>query len=372
MYSFNFSMIITTFYLIYNRLKRTQQTTTALLVTITNAKTSQPNQFLTNLISTNAQYHAQLCETKKLSIISPPNSILDKSSSSNLSTPSQSISTTSSSIQSSNETNNNSIPTTQQILKSSNRLKTTTQYLEITSNATPILPGARPNKQSSPIEHYSPSSINTSCCANVSNNLSKSISLLQKSSSQELLSISDSEIIDLINEAFKWIRIKQAFLDNTKFKPDLCQLQLDLELLYQLKNELAHYRTNIETIELLKMRHVETAELTGLVNQLNFEYRSLCMSAKSVKNNLELLLEYVKLVHEELHFINQMEDVELNRDWSVPAKLNYSELREHRKQVETSLANRQMNYTRILAMAESLVDAKHPAAQDINVRNLRL
>lgn len=120
------------------------------------------------------------------------------------------------------------------------------------------------------------------------------------------------------------------------------------------------------------MRHVETAELTGLVNQLNFEYRSLCMSAKSVKSNLESLLEYVKLVHEELRFINQMEDVELNRDWSVPAKLSYSELKEHRKQVEASLANRQMNYTRIVAMAESLVDAKHPAAQDINVRNVRL
>lgn len=118
------------------------------------------------------------------------------------------------------------------------------------------------------------------------------------------------------------------------------------------------------------MRHVETAELTGLVNQLNFEYRSLCMSAKSVKNNLESLGEYIRLVHDELHYINQMEDVELNRDWSMPAKLNYSELSKHRKQVEASLANRQMNYARIIAMAESLVAAKHPAVEDINVRTL--
>ena len=236
-------------------------------MTISNAKTTQPNHFLTNLISTNVQYHAQLCETKKLSIISPPNSlILDKSTSSNTSTPSQSISTTNS-IQSSLES------TPSQILMSSHRHKSTTHYLEISATTTPIhCFGGLPNRQqSSPID-----------------------------------------------DSFKWIRNKQGFLDRVKFKPDLCQIQLDLELLAQLKSELSHYRSTIESIELLQMRHAETAELTGLVNQLNREYRSLCVGAKTVKGNLESLGEYIELVHEELSYIGQFEDSELNRDWSAP------------------------------------------------------
>ena len=118
------------------------------------------------------------------------------------------------------------------------------------------------------------------------------------------------------------------------------------------------------------MRHAETAELTGLVNQLNREYRSLCVGAKTVKGNLESLGEYIGLVHEELSYIGQIEDIELNRDWSAPGKLSAADLARHKKQVEVSLVNKETDYARIVALAERLVAARHPAWEDVSVSRL--
>ena len=179
-------------------------------------------------------------------------------------------------------------------------------------------------------------------------------------------SITDTDILDLINDSFTWIRTKQSEVDLVKFKPDLSQIQIDIDFLNKLKQELIQHRTNIETIELLKMNHAETKELTNLINQLNIEYHLLCSATKSVRSNLDSLNEFIKLVHDELHYINEMEDVELNRDWSQPGKLSASELVKHRKQIESTLSNKKMAYAKIITFAENLIEAKHPAIEDIN------
>lgn len=187
---------------------------------------------------------------------------------------------------------------------------------------------------------------------------------------QDMNSITDTDILDLINDSFTWIRTKQTEVDFIKFKPDLSQIQIDLEFLSKLKQELIQYRSNIETIELLKMNHAETKELTDLINQLNMEYHLLCTTTKSVRSNLDSLNEFIKLVHDELHYINEMEDVELNRDWSQPGKLNASELIKHRKQIESTLSNKKMAYAKIITFAENLIEAKHPAIEDIKVSGI--
>ena len=50
-----------------------------------------------------------------------------------------------------------------------------------------------------------------------------------------------------------------------------------------------------------------------------------------VKYNFEDLYEFMKLVNDELRYLNELELVELNRDWSQPNKLNSSELFKYKK-----------------------------------------
>jgi hypothetical protein len=50
-----------------------------------------------------------------------------------------------------------------------------------------------------------------------------------------------------------------------------------------------------------------------------------------VKYNFEDLYEFMKLVNDELRYLNELELIELNRDWSQPNKLNSSELFKYKK-----------------------------------------
>ena len=53
--------------------------------------------------------------------------------------------------------------------------------------------------------------------------------------------------------------------------------------------------------------------------------------ATTINNNLDDLKEFIRSVHDELHFINEMEDIELNRDWSQPGKLKSFDLVSHKE-----------------------------------------
>jgi hypothetical protein len=48
------------------------------------------------------------------------------------------------------------------------------------------------------------------------------------------------------------------------------------------------------------------------------------------KKSLEQLRDFVKLINEEMRFLEQKEEVEVTRDWSSPSKLNSSQLKKYK------------------------------------------
>lgn len=250
-------------------------------------------------------------------MISPPNSIHD----------SKSLNTSSSSASTSP---NNSIllnnPSTSQTIVASNcDLKVQSRYYESILNT--------PNSGSTPTNNslltanssYSTSPSSLSSLSHSNNNSNRSLQISFTDSTQH------NEILNKIDESFRWIRAKQNKLNTIQFKPDLTQIKLNLDCLINLQQELQFYKTNIEFIELLRMQLNDTPELTCKINTLNEEYHYLCAFTATIHNNLEDLNEFIRSVHDELHFINEMEDIELNRDWSQPGKLKLNELIQHKK-----------------------------------------
>ncbi len=45
---------------------------------------------------------------------------------------------------------------------------------------------------------------------------------------------------------------------------------------------------------------------------------------------MEQLRDFVKLINEEMRFLEQKEEVEVTRDWSSPSKLNSSQLKKYK------------------------------------------
>ena len=63
-----------------------------------------------------------------------------------------------------------------------------------------------------------------------------------------------------------------------------------------------------------------------MYTSLNF----ICSSLKIKQSQLESIKEFNASVQDELRYIGEMEDIELNRDWSQPKKLKSSELIQHK------------------------------------------
>ena len=65
--------------------------------------------------------------------------------------------------------------------------------------------------------------------------------------------------------------------------------------------------TNIERTELLAIEHADTPTRADRVGRLKEEYHALCARVKRVQLQLDELLEFLALVHAELHYINDAE-----------------------------------------------------------------
>jgi hypothetical protein len=107
-------------------------------------------------------------------------------------------------------------------------------------------------------------------------------------------------------------------------------MEIELRQVRELAIETKKFHTNIEQIELLKMDHAETTELNTRLDDLFSSYNCLCKSISNAQHDLDSLVEFIKLISDELRFIDELEDVELSRDWSQPDKFSSSDLMQHK------------------------------------------
>lgn len=66
-------------------------------------------------------------------------------------------------------------------------------------------------------------------------------------------------------------------INSVQFKADIAINEIEMSRLRQVANEAKKFHTTLEHIELLKMEHVESAELNVRVNELFTSFNSLCV-----------------------------------------------------------------------------------------------
>ena len=141
-------------------------------------------------------------------------------------------------------------------------------------------------------------------------------------------------------------------LNSIEFKSDITSNENELTRLRSLSNEVKQFSPALEKIETLKKyliqpievmtsgttRALTDAELKDeTFNDINRAYQelfsslnSLCASLKIKQSQLESLKEFNGAIQDELRYLSEMEDIELNRDWSQPKKMKSSELIQHK------------------------------------------
>ena len=71
-------------------------------------------------------------------------------------------------------------------------------------------------------------------------------------------------------------------------------------------------------------------EIDQLYQELCSSLNSICSALKVKQSQLESIKEFNQSVKDELRYLSEIEDIELNRDWSQPKKLKSSELIQHK------------------------------------------
>lgn len=71
---------------------------------------------------------------------------------------------------------------------------------------------------------------------------------------------------------------------------------------------------------------------------ISFVYWFFKSSANIKLKSLKQLIDFIRSIKEELDYLEQIEESEINRDWSSIAKLDSSELRLHKKVIRITLA----------------------------------
>ena len=114
-----------------------------------------------------------------------------------------------------------------------------------------------------------------------------------------------------------------------------------------ISNDVKQFSGALEQIDMLKKcSPTSTTEINSVCDELFTSLNFLCSSLKIKQNQLESIKEFNAAVQEELRYISEMEDIELNRDWSQPKKLKSVELIQHRHvKFYLSLLNSHQNFT---------------------------
>jgi hypothetical protein len=176
-----------------------------------------------------------------------------------------------------------------------------------------------------------------------------------------------TKINALVEQALKWIEMRHADINSIEYKTDIAVNELELAKIRHLTNEIKKYHTNLEQIELLKLQLIESAELNSKLDDLFSSFNGLCKSLSTSQQFLETLMEFNKLIQDELKYVNDMEDIEYNRDWTQPRRLKSSDLIQHKSNVELTLNHKSKKIMYIVSFVERMIESQHPASADLVV-----
>jgi hypothetical protein len=216
------------------------------------------------------------------------------------------------------------------------------------------------------------SASNTSASYNITNSPVPTVSYSKTNGSNKSLNKLvkqgplQSKLWDLLIQSIRWIESKKVEAETIQFKPDIVSNDAELAKIRSINMEINKFNVTLEQIESLKSDHPDTNELSLKLEELFSSLNHLCETLQIKQKDLESLKEFNRLVQDELRYIGEMEDIELNRDWSQPKKFKSSELIQHKLNVELTLNHKKNKLNEIYKSAERLLKLKHPASVDIN------
>ena len=165
-----------------------------------------------------------------------------------------------------------------------------------------------------------------------------------------------------LDDALKWIEKIDKEISNFDFNNDIYdKINQRIE---EIKNEVKIFYEKLDTINLLDFSNYP--DLKQKIDKTFSKFNYLCRNLKKSFEYLEMFALFLQSFKDEMKELNNIENIELNRDWSVPNKQNIVELQKYKTHLLLNVNLRKINIKQVIFIANKLISLNHPAREMID------
>ncbi|CAF0712702.1 unnamed protein product [Brachionus calyciflorus] len=171
--------------------------------------------------------------------------------------------------------------------------------------------------------------------------------------------------IEVENSDFRskisFLEKQKIILQDSNFPSEYNQIDKDILKIEQIQMDLNTFRDSY-----LKDNQTQDDTSKYYLNELEILYNLTYNLSNQRLKSLNQLKDFVKQINDEMFYLDQKEEVEINRDWSSPSKLDSSSLKQYKKNLDYELERRlKINIHPLKVLGQALINDKHPAANHI-------
>ncbi|XP_017784158.1 PREDICTED: dystonin isoform X28 [Nicrophorus vespilloides] len=181
---------------------------------------------------------------------------------------------------------------------------------------------------------------------------------------QETRNVDTNPHFRSLQEAIEWCKSKLKQLQEADFGTDLPSVKSTRDNHLREHKNIDHFHTKVELC--VRGRQYFTGDELSLYNQhlstLQKVYAELLSFSNNRMSDLDSLVDFIQSATNELHWLNEKEEIELSRDWS-DIHMNLHAVEKYYESLMSELEKREIQFGAVQDRGESLVLQNHPACK---------
>ncbi|XP_042210424.1 microtubule-actin cross-linking factor 1-like isoform X40 [Homarus americanus] len=184
--------------------------------------------------------------------------------------------------------------------------------------------------------------------------------------------VSESRLVEtnehfrFLQDCINWCKDKLKKLNDSEYGNDLAAVEKEYDS-HQKEHKIIHqFHTNVDQCAAAEnnFNGEEHTVYINLLSQLRKIYAELLSLSNKRVSDLHSLLDFLQAATQELIWLNEREEQELNRDWANKS-LNITDVERYYEKLMGELEKREVQFSSVQDRGNSLVIGHHPASKTV-------
>ncbi|CAL4125335.1 unnamed protein product, partial [Meganyctiphanes norvegica] len=178
--------------------------------------------------------------------------------------------------------------------------------------------------------------------------------------------VETNEHFKFLQECINWCKDKLKKLNESDYGNDLAAVEKEYDNHGKEHKIIHQFHTNVDQCAAAEgnFSGEEGQVYNNLLGQLRKTYAELLSLSNKRVSDLHSLLDFLQAATQELIWLNEREETELNRDWANKS-LNINDVEKYYEKLMSELEKREVQFSAVQDRGNSLVIGHHPASKTV-------